>query len=338
MRYSRQSILPQIGTEGQKKISSARVAIVGIGALGSVSAQLCARAGVSFLRLIDRDVVEWSNLQRQVLFTESDARESLAKAAAAKSHLGLVNSEIKIEAMVDDLNCSNVDEYLSDVDIVLDGTDNFETRYLLNDFSVKSKKPFVYGGAVGTKGMVYSVLADDRPCLKCLFPESPSSAGAQTCDLAGVLASTAHVTASIQFTQLLQIVTQGAGAVNAELLSFDVWSHQFKNIIASEFSEARCEACSNGQFKHLENFSSTQALKLCGRNSVQIQSEKGHGLDWENLTTRWPSGASVQMGSDFARVTVPDYELMLFKNGRVLVKGTEDVTMAKSVYARWIGC
>lgn len=338
MRYSRQSILPQIGVEGQKKISAARVAIVGVGALGSVSAQLCARAGVSFLRLIDRDVVEWTNLQRQVLFTEVDARESLAKATAAKKHLGLVNSEIKIEAVIDDLNCSNVDEYLSDVDVVLDGTDNFETRYLLNDFSVKNKKPFIYGGAVGTKGMVYSVLADGRPCLKCLFPENPASAGAQTCDLVGVLASTAHVTASVQFTQLIQLIAQGEKAIRAELLSFDVWNNHFENIVANEFIEIRCEACRESRFKHLEDFSSTQALKLCGRNSVQIQSEKGHGLDWNKLASHWPSEATVQVGSDFARVHVADYELMLFKNGRVIVKGTEDVAIAKSVYARWIGC
>ncbi len=336
-RYTRQSILSQIGSSGQDKISAARVAIVGIGALGSVSAQLCARGGVGFLRLIDRDVIEQSNLQRQVLFNEADVKAGLAKASAAKRHLAEINSEIQIEAVVEDLHAANIDEWLGDVDVVLDGTDNFETRYLLNDFAVKNKIPFIYGGAIETRGMVYAVLPDGRPCLRCVFPENPGAEHSQTCDRSGILASASHMTASMQFTRLIQILTEGSAAIPAELFSFDVWRGEFKQISAQSLTGEVCPGCQNGIFPGLDIQTATQVLKLCGRNAVQIQREKGHELSWENLSERWKSGAGVQVSADFARVTIPDYELMLFKNGRVIVKGTEDPVLAKSLYARWIG-
>ncbi len=336
-RYSRQSVLPQIGAAGQKKISAARVAIIGVGALGTVSAQLCARGGIGFLRLIDRDVIEWSNLQRQVLFTEQDAREGSAKATAAKKHLKSVNSDIQIEAVIEDLNASNISDLLRDIDVILDGTDNFETRYLLNDYAVKNKIPYIYGGAVETRGMVYAVLPDGRPCLKCLFPEVPGSQEAQTCDRSGILASAAHMAASMQFTQLIQILTPDSSAVPAQLFSFDLWRGEFKSVSAETVAETRCDACKDGVFSHLDHQPEAQVLKLCGRNAVQIQSAAGHGLDWDKLEQHWKGETSVQISPDFARVKVPDYELMLFKSGRVIVKGTEDVGVAKSVYSRWIG-
>ncbi len=334
-RYSRQSILSQIGIDGQKKISTARVAIIGVGALGSVSAQLCARAGIGFLRLIDRDVVEPSNLQRQVLFTETDGREGLAKASAAKKQLELINSEIQIEAVIEDLHAENISGLLQDIDVILDGTDNFETRYLLNDYAVKNKIPFIYGGAIETRGMVYTVLADGRPCLKCLFPESAGTHETQTCDRSGILASAAHMTASMQFTQLLQVLT--GSEVSAELFNFDIWRGEFKQVKAEAIMSTRCSACGEGVFPHLDIQAGVQTLKLCGRNAVQIQSAAGHGLDWEKLKGRWKGETSVQVSADFARVKVPDYELTLFKSGRVIVKGTEDAAVAKSVYSRWIG-
>lgn len=337
-RYSRQFVLPQIGVEGQKKISSARVAVVGMGALGSVSAQLCARAGIGFLRLIDRDVVESSNLQRQVLYNEQDANEGLAKATAAKKVLEAANSGIQIEAVVDDLNSGNISELLSGMNVILDGTDNFETRYLLNDFSVKNKIPFIYGGAVETRGMVYSVLPDGRPCLKCIFPESPGAQNSQTCDRTGILASAAHMTASMQFTQLIQILVQGGDSLAAELLNFDIWRGDFKKISAGDLAAISCKGCRENIFPYLDTQAGIQTLKLCGRNAVQIQSEAGHGLNWDGLAERWKGETAVQIGADFARVSVPEYELTLFKNGRVIVKGTEDPVKAKSIYARWIGC
>lgn len=335
-RYSRQSVLSQIGSEGQKKISAARVAIVGMGALGSVSAQLCARAGIGFLRLIDRDVVEFTNLQRQILFTEKDAREGLAKATAAHAHLCEVNSEIKIEAVVDDVNVENVDRWLDGIDLVLDGTDNFETRYLLNDFAVKNKISFVYGGVIETHGLVYAAVPDGRPCLRCLFPENPTGESMQTCDRTGVLASAAHMTASLQFTQALRILT--GNLPEAALTRFDTWKNTLKTIPAVSLAETRCLGCREEIFSALEAQTATRVLKLCGRNAVQIQSSAGHGLRFENLRERWKGQAEVQIGADFARVLIPEYELTLFKGGRVIVKGTEDVATAKSVYARWIGC
>lgn len=337
-RYSRQSVLPQIGNEGQKKIASARVAILGVGALGSVLAQLCARAGIGYLRLIDRDVVEWSNLQRQVLFQEEDARQGLAKASAAKKHLQLINSEIQIDAVIEDLHPGNISECLEGIDLILDGTDNFETRYLLNDYAVKNKIPYIYGGALETYGMVYSIIPDGRPCLKCLFPEKANPQDSGTCDLSGILASAAHVTASLQFTQLIAFITGGGKAVSAELTRFDLWKNEFKKIPVKEISDLRCSGCHEGVFPYLSVQSGAQALKLCGRNAVQIQSEAGHGLDWNGLEKRWQGETQVQVGTDFARITIPDYELMLFRNGRVIVKGTEDLAKAKSLYSRWIGC
>ena len=337
-RYSRQFLLPQIGREGQQKISAARVAIVGMGALGSVSAQLWARAGVGLLSLIDRDVVEWSNLQRQVLYTEEDAKEARAKASAAKQHLQKINSEIQIESLVEDVHSGNVADCLAGIDLILDGTDNFETRYLLNDFALKNKIPFIYGGAIETRGMVYAVLPDSRPCLKCLFPESPAAQDSQTCDRMGVLASAAHITASLQFTQGMQFLVSGTQQMASELTRFDVWSGEFKRISAAQLIGLRCFACENGLFTHLEGRFEPQTTKLCGRNAVQIQSSAGHGLDWDNLSERWKGETAVQIGADFARVTVPGHEFMLFKNGRVIVKGTEDIAKAKSLYAQWIGC
>ncbi len=337
-RYSRQFVLPEIGKRGQEKIALARVAIVGIGALGSVSAQLCARAGIGFIKLIDRDVVEWSNLQRQVLFTEQDAHDGLAKASAAKRHLELINSEIQIESVVEDLNSGNIFERLHGIDVILDGTDNFETRYLLNEYAVKNRVSYIYGGAIETRGMVYAVLPDGRPCLKCIFPESEGAQRSQTCDRSGILASAAHVVASIQFTQLVQVLVGEKASLPAELISFDVWKTDFKKISSESLAVSRCSGCEEKEFPYLEGKNGMQLLKLCGRNAVQIQSSGAWELDWGRLAKEWKGETAVQVGVDFARVTVPDYEFMLFKNGRVIVKGTEDPVQAKSIYSRWMGC
>ena len=337
-RYSRQSALSEVGKSGQEKIAHARVAIVGVGALGSVSAQLCARAGIGFIKLIDRDVIEWSNLQRQVLFTEQDARDGLAKASAAKRHIALINSEIQIEAVVEDLNSENISELLYGVDVILDGADNFETRYLLNDYAVKNRVPYIYGGAIETRGMVYAVLPDGRPCLKCIFPESEGLQSSQTCDRSGILASAAHMTASMQFTQLIRVLVAEKASLPAELISFDVWKADFKKISSKDLVVSRCSGCQAKEFPHLEGKHEMQLLKLCGRNAVQIQSSAAQDLDWGRLAQEWKGETAIQVGIDFARVTVPDYEFMLFKNGRVIVKGTEDPVQAKSIYSRWMGC
>lgn len=336
-RYSRQFILPAIGEGGQRKISAAKVAIVGMGALGTVLAQLAARAGIGYLRLVDRDVVESSNLQRQVLFSEMDAQEGYAKASAAKKHLTQINSEIQIESVVDDLRADNIADILQGIDIILDGTDNFETRYLLNDYAVQNKRAFIYGGAIGTKGMVYAVLPDKRPCLRCLFPDSPTWPSGETCDRVGILASASHLTASLQFTQLIKLITQGVTALPNDMIHFDVWEGNFKSIRSDTLVGKRCEGCEHGSFPALLATSGIQTLKLCGRNAVQIQNPKDFQLSWNKLAERWKDANGVRIGADFARVKVPDFELTLFKSGRVIVKGTEDPAIAKSIYSRWIG-
>lgn len=335
-RYARQINLTQVGKEGQEKISSARVAIVGLGALGSVSAQLCARAGIGFLKLIDRDVVEWTNLQRQGLFTEEDACLGRAKATASVDYLSKVNSEIRIEPVIEDLRFENIEELLGSADVILDGTDNYETRYLINDFAVQRRIAYIYGGAVETRGMVYAVLPDGRPCLRCFFPQSDSS---QTCDLNGVLASAAHWTASLQFTQMMQFLVRGASGIQRRVVQYDIWRDDMKYVPAESLGGEQCSGCREGRFAALQHQTGTQTLKLCGRNAVQIQPEKAQaGRSWETLSARLKDHAQVSVGIDFARVALDPYELTVFKNGRVIVKGTEDPAVARGLYAKWFGC
>lgn len=337
-RYSRQAILSQVGSDGQSKIRSARVAIVGVGALGSVLAQLCARAGVGFLRLIDRDIVELTNLQRQVLFTEIHAKQGAAKATASKEQLQKINSEIAVEAIVDDLRLENIESILGDVDVILDGTDNFETRYLVNDFALKNKIPYIYGGAIETRGMVYAVLPDKRPCLRCLFPQSAVLNETQSCDRNGILASVSHWTASLQFTQLIKLLVEGGVSILPVLTQYDIWKNEIKKISAEFLGEVRCEGCEKGYFAALEPQRGTQTLKLCGRNAVQIHPESQQEISFESLSRSLAGEAQMNIGADFARIVFESYELTVFKNGRALVKGTEDPVKARSLYARWVGC
>jgi molybdopterin-synthase adenylyltransferase len=338
-RYSRQLVLPQIGPEGQKKIESMRVAIVGMGALGTVSAQLCARAGVGFLKLIDRDTVELSNLQRQVLFDEDDARNGKSKARAAADHLQKINSAVRVEPVVEDLRFENARDLLGQADAVLDGTDNFETRYLLNDFCLQNRIPFVYGGAVETRGMVYSVLPDGRPCLRCLFPQPPNSAHIQTCDRGGILASASHWTAAVQFSEMIRARVEGFSAVPAVLNQYDVWKGGVKQFEANRLVSERCLGCREEKYLALESGQGVQTVKLCGRNAVQIQPEEGEvGRAWDFIKKNKEGHFPVRVYADFARMNFEQYELTLFQSGRVIVKGTEDPAVARSVYARWIGC
>lgn len=342
-RYHRQILLPQIGPEGQKRISASSVAIVGLGALGSVSANLLARAGVGRLRLIDRDFLELQNLQRQVLFDEEDVRQNLPKAVTAQRKLQKINSGIEIEAEPSDLNGETIDELLREIDLVLDGTDNFETRFLLNDFSLREKIPWIYGGAVGTQGLAYVILPGEGPCLRCLFEEAPKAGEFQTCDTAGILASVSHWTASFQAGEALKILSGKKEAVDRRLWKFDLWKNEFKAVEVGAAPRAvplppfRCTGCKESEFPYLSRGRLSRTVTLCGRNAVQILGSEALRIDFKNLAQRLTLLGTVQYNDYLLKASIAPFEITLFSNGRAIIRGTEDAGQAKSVYAKYVG-
>lgn len=330
-RYSRQVLFSGIGERGQRKLLDARVAIAGCGALGSFQTGALARAGVGFLRIIDRDSVELSNLQRQWLFNESDARDGLPKAAAAAREIGRINSGIEVEGVVADLTATNIHDLLDDVALVLDGTDNFETRYLINDYCVSRGIPWIYGAAVGSYGITMPVVPGRTACLKCIYPEPP--AGAQpTCETAGVLGAATTVIASLQVAAAMRLVC-GLDPV-AKVTTVDVWSGEIRQILQPE-ADARCMACGRREFVHLEARQRTP-VSLCGRNAVQLHELK-RPMDLRDLAGRLEPLGPVRYNDFALRFETPPYELTVFPDGRVIVKGTTDVGIARSVYARYLG-
>ncbi len=327
-RYSRQILFPGIGETGQRNILDARIAIVGCGALGSFQAGALARAGAGFLRIIDRDAVEFSNLQRQWLFEESDAREALPKAVAAARAIGRINSGVKVDAVVADLTAANIDDLLGDVALVLDGTDNFETRYLMNDYCVDRGRPWVYGAAVGSYGITMAVVQGKTACLKCLYPEPPR--GAQpTCETAGVLGPVTAAIASLQVSAAMRILC-GLAPVR----KIDVWTGEIRQL-SQPAPDPQCAACGRRDFVHL-NARTRTPVSLCGRNAVQLH-ELARPLDLEDLAERLLPLGPVRYNDFALRFKTPPYELTVFPDGRVIVKGTTDVGVARSVYARYIG-
>lgn len=336
-RYHRQTLLPSIGLEGQKKILASRVAVVGIGALGSVSANLLARAGVGRLRLIDRDFLELNNLQRQVLFDEEDVRENLPKAVAAERKLQKINSEIQIEAAPSDLNPETVDELLEGIDLVVDGTDNFETRFLVNDYSLREGIPWIYGAAVGTEGLTYVILPGEGSCLRCLFEEAPGPGTFQTCDTAGILAPVAHWVASFQTIEALKILAGKPEAVDRRLWKADLWKKEFKAIEVSGLAKGRCSGCEKGEYPYLSRERGLRTVTLCGRNAVQIFRSEKSQIDFSNLAERLSSLGKVQYNDYLLKASISPFEITVFSNGRAIIQGTQDARQAKSVYAKYVG-
>lgn len=332
-RYSRQIRFAPWGDEGQAKIRAASVAIVGCGALGTVQAETMARAGVGRLRIIDRDFVEWSNLQRQFLFEESDAAEALPKAVAAARRLARVNSEVTVEPMVADLTAANAEDLFEDIDLILDGTDNFETRFLINDAAVERGIPWVYGAAVGGYGIKLAIVPGKTACLRCVYPEPPQ--GAQpTCETEGVLAPVTAAIAALQAGDALKILTRGADAVTARLTTIDVWSGIIRQL-APPARDAQCQCCVRREFIYLDG-SRRAPISLCGRNAVQIH-ERSRPLDLSALAQRLGTVAAVRSNEFALRVALDPYELTVFPDGRAIIKGTTDVGIARSLYARYIG-
>ncbi len=330
-RYSRQIRFSAIGEAGQERLLAATVAIVGCGALGSFQAGALARAGVGRLILIDRDYVELSNLQRQWLYTEQDAEEALPKAIAAARALARINSGVCLCPCVADLTPDNITDVLGAVNLILDGTDNFETRYLMNDFAVSRGIPWIYGAAVESYGLTMPVVPGRTACLKCIFPSAP--AGAQpTCETVGVLSAVTSAVASIQVADALRLLVHGD--VRARVTSLDVWSGTVRHITQAE-PDPHCEACGRRHFVHLEG-RARAPISLCGRNAVQIH-ERESAMDLEALRARLAGLGEVRANEFALRFSTPPYEMTVFPDGRAIIKGTNDVGLARSLYARYVG-
>lgn len=332
-RYSRQVLYPGIGAEGQKKLAAGHVAVVGCGATGAAVAGLLARAGVGNLTLIDRDFVEESNLQRQVLFDEADAVQQLPKAEAARRKITLFNSEIRVHALINDLVPANVHALLRNADLVLDATDNFETRYLINDFAVEQDKPWIYAAAVGAYAVTMNVLPGETACLACIFPKAPGGV-VETCDTAGILNSAVNLAASVEATEAMKLLVGAKDKIRRSLLSFDLWRNE-----RSEVSAARprqdCEVCQQRNFAHLRG-EGRPHITLCGRNSVQIH-ERHRPVDFTEMEARLRPHGNVRFNSMLLRFEHGNYVLTLFADGRAIIQGTADTTQARSLYARFIG-
>ena len=332
-RYSRQERFAAIGEAGQRRILESRVAIVGCGALGSVQAEALARAGVGFLRLIDRDYVELNNLQRQFLFDESDARAGLPKAIAAERRLKTVNSAIKIDAAVADLVPSNADDLLDGMDLVMDGSDNFETRYLINDFAVSRGRPWIYGAALGSYGLTMPVFPGESACLRCVYPEPPAGVQA-SCETAGVLAAVTLAVSALQVAAALKILSGNAESVQRRITSIDVWTGEVRQ--AGPFEpDPQCPACGLQQFDYLDGRRRTP-ISLCGRNAVQIH-ERSRPLDLAELAAQLEPLAGVRWNEFALRAQIEAYEMTVFPDGRAIIKGTTDIGVARSLYARYVG-
>lgn len=332
-RYSRQNRFAPLGQDGQQRVGASTVAIVGLGALGSVHADLLARAGVGKLRLIDRDFVELSNLQRQTLYEESDAAEALPKAIAAARRLKRVNSQIQIEPVVGDLSPRSIEETLEAVDLILDGTDNFETRYLINDFAVREGIAWIYGAAVASYGLKLAVIPGTTACFRCVYPESPR--GAQpTCETEGVLGPVTAAIAALQAGDALKILAGHKDSVIARMTTVDVWTGQIRQT-APPARDPDCPCCVRREFPSLEG-KHRAPISLCGRNAVQIH-ERSRPVDLGELATRLTGLAEVRVNEFALRAALDPYELTVFPDGRAIIKGTTDTGVARSVYARYIG-
>ena len=334
-RYSRQILFSAIGKGGQKEIRAAKVVLVGCGALGTVSSEMLTRAGIGKLTLIDRDFVEESNLQRQTLFTEEDARQGLPKAAVAERELRAINSDVEVEGVIEDVTWQNIDRLCKNSDLIVDGTDNFETRFLINDFAVKQEIPWIYGACVGSYGVAFAFQPNLSACLQCLF-EQPTDVGTtETCDTAGIIAPIVHVIAAFQVAQGLKILVGESPA--QEILQIDVWTGTWQTISANGARSEECRCCGQHQFHFLEGQENARLTRLCGRNAVQISPPRPTRSDFQQISKRLDKSAKIDLNEYLLRIRVEGYEIALFADGRSIIRGTDDFSEARALYAKYIG-
>ena len=335
-RYLRQTIFPGIGQTGQQKLSEARVVIIGCGATGTVIANHLARAGVGHLIIADRDFVELNNLQRQLLFDEQDLAQNLPKAVAAERKLRAVNSDIEVQGLATDVNAENIETLIEGATVVLDGTDNFETRYILNDACLKHKIPWIYTGAVATYGMSQTIIPGQTACLRCHFEDVPPPGTNATCDTAGVVGPVVAAIASVSATEAIKLMV-GQGDLNRGIIHFDVWYNTFEQFESSGPRED-CPACQQGNFEFLNQEKGGQAVSLCGRNAIQIRQPGAAQLPLSELADRLTRVSNVTARNDYLlRFSVDGYEITLFADARAIIKGTEDETVARGLYAKYVG-
>ena len=357
-RYHRQMLLAGFGEAGQRKLAQSTAVVLGCGALGTVVADMLARAGAGHLVIVDRDFVELTNLQRQVLFDEADAADALPKAEAAKIKIARINSGVRVTAIVDDLNASNIERIVEGADVLLDGVDNFETRYLANDCAVKHGIPYVYGGAVATVGTAFAILphtaegdsaweraagSKATPCLRCLFEEAPPAGTGATCDTVGVIGPAAAIVANFEVAEALKILTGNFDRVCPTMLSFDLWSNTFKQFkVEDAYERGDCPCCKHGRFDYLDGRLGSGAATLCGRNAVQLrQKRETEDVDLAEIASRLRAHGEVKVNAFMLRAKLKDrdqpYELTVFPDGRAIVHGTHEPSVARSLYAKFIG-
>ena len=335
-RYSRQILFDGIGEAGQRRLVEARAVIIGCGALGTAQAEALARAGVGSLRIIDRDFVEASNLQRQTMFTERDARDRLPKSVACVNHLAEINTEVNAEPVVADVNYSNVERLIEGCDVVLDGTDNFSTRYLINDACVKQKVNWIYGAAVGSYGVTMTVRPHVSPCLRCIFEEAPPAASAPTCDTAGVIMPIISVVAAVQTSEALKLLTGRFEKLHNSLMQFDVWNNEWRRI-GLKHPSPECETCGLGRYEMLEAEAGDFAAHLCGRDAVQVRPRASAQVDLPALAERLRGSGEVKLNPYLLRLRAGEYELTIFQDARAIIRGTDDLLTARSLYAKYVG-
>jgi len=335
-RYSRQVLFSGLGEEGQARIINSRAVVVGCGALGAMQASLLARAGVGTLRIIDRDFVEESNLQRQILFDEQDVRDMLPKAAAAEKKLRVVNSLVNVEGIVDEVNASTVDRLLGGFDLIMDASDNFDVRFLINEYAVKNKVPWVYGACVGSYGLTFPIMPGESACLRCVFESAPPPGVSPSCDTAGVIGPIVGAIASIQVAEALKLLSGARDRVRRKITTIDMWENRCDAIdMPRPFAD--CPCCGRHEYPYMDGSLGADAAALCGRNSVQIRPKCQTKIDFGDLAARLAPLGAVEQNRFLLRADIDGYQITVFSDGRAIIQGTYDEAIAKSMYARYIG-
>jgi molybdopterin-synthase adenylyltransferase len=337
-RYSRQTRFPKLREEGQRKLMASRVTICGCGALGTVLANHLVRAGVGHVRIVDRDFIETHNLQRQILFDEEDVADNLPKAEAAARKLRAINSQVTIEPVVTDIDHTNILDLVSDADLILDGTDNFETRYLINDAAVKLGKPWIFGGVIGSEGQTMTIIPTKTPCIRCVVETSPPPGMTPTCETAGVLGPAVAVIASFEAVEAIKILTGAHEALNKELVMIDIWDWSFRRLKVARLLETTdCPCCKQRNFEWLDGTLGSHTTTLCGRNAVQVATRRSEPLDFAEMATRLKGLGDVRHNAFMLKFATEGHEFTVFPDGRAIIKGTNDIAKARTLYAQFVG-
>jgi adenylyltransferase/sulfurtransferase len=336
-RYSRQMFFAPIGTSGQQRLGAAKVTLIGCGGLGSSLAQTMVRAGVGHLRIVDRDFLELNNLQRQVLFDEDDVKENLPKAEAAARKLRRINRNVNITPIVADANHESIESLIERADLILDGTDNLQTRFLINDAAVKNSIPWIYGACIGANGMAMVITAGGKPCLRCLIESPPDAGQLETCETAGIIAPIVTIVAGFQAAEAIKLLTGNLEAVNRKFVTFDLWENRFHQMSLDALAKG-CTCCGQNNFEYLAGKGDLSTITLCGRNSIQIRpGTQGKKIDLAALAQRLKETGKVIQNEFILRLSLPDRQITIFPDARAIIKGTNNIDEARSLYAKYIG-